>query len=322
MKTPIILPEMPMRGQIQGPQDIDINSIQESGQESGNHMVTLLHKNIKRKYLLYIPKSYDGTNPVPLILVLHGGAGTPTGTQRLSRMSEKADQEGFLVIYPQSHVSRNGFRHWNAGPRPLEPYKESPADDVGFLNRILDDMEKRFNIDERRIYATGISNGGMMIYRMACEMSHRIAAVAPIATASLMNQCRPKRPISILHIHGRKDKIIQFEGGGTHPSVPNFIKRTVPLKSAQKSIEPFVSLNKCPPAPREIFQNAKAKCLSYGPGENKTEVVLCTVEDGGHTWPGGAHTSEKAWYLKLVGKLSQDINASDMMWDFFKRHPL
>ena len=255
-----------------------------------------------------------------LIIDLHGGGGSFESAIIGTQMNKKSDSEGFIAVYPNSAESIDGGKRWNNGPRLIESQKESTANDIGFLNAMLDDLEIKFNIDKKRIYATGMSNGGFMTYRVACEMADRIAAIAPVASTLLMNNCNPSRSISVIHFHGLKDKIVNFEGGPS--KIKSNLKILDDLRSVEESINNFVNINNCPTTSKITYQNREATCKTYSPCNRNTEVTLCTIKDGGHTWPGGNYGIDKTWYKKFVGKLSHDISANDAMWDFFEKHPM
>tara|TARA_Y100000310_G_scaffold194711_2_gene194711 strand:+ start:3786 stop:4748 length:963 start_codon:yes stop_codon:yes gene_type:complete len=286
----------------------------------GDYEFILNYDGLTREYFVHVPPRYDIKKSVPLIIDLHGGGGSFESAIIGTQMNKKSDSEGFIAVYPNSAESIDGGKRWNNGPRLIESQKESTANDIGFLNAMLDDLEIKFNIDKKRIYATGMSNGGFMTYRVACEMADRIAAIAPVASTLLMDNCNPSRSISVIHFHGLKDKIVNFEGGPS--KIKSNLKILDDLRSVEESINNFVNINNCPTTSKITYQNREATCKTYSPCNQNTEVTLCTIKDGGHTWPGGNYGIDKTWYKKFVGKLSHDISANDAMWDFFEKHPM
>ena len=190
------------------------------------------------------------------------------------------------------------------------------VDDVNFTRSLLDDLGKVTNIDPKRIYATGISNGAIMCYLLASELSDRIAAIAPVGGPMGTETCHPKEPVSVIHFHGEDDRFAPFKGGlGTGLSGTNFY-------SVEHSIRAWVKANGCPETPEitelpdKVDDGTKVTRQSYGPGKNKSEVVLYIIHGGGHTWPG-----RDSRVSNQLGKSTKDISANDLMWEFFKRHP-
>lgn len=268
----------------------------------------------ERTYLVHIPPSFDRGKRMPLVFVLHGGGGTGDGMKKLTfnRFDTLADKEGFIVVYP------DGFeKSWNDGREggELGAHREK-IDDVGFFSALIDHFIKELKVDPKRVYFTGISNGALMSHRLACELSGKIAAIAPLCGSKPTgSSCLPSRPVSVLAINGTADRLAPWAGGwvaGKKLSVP-------------ESIQFWVSHNKCSPTPvitelpdTDPADGTRIRLETYGNGREGTEVILCVVEGGGHTWPGGLQYLPEA----TIGKTSKDINACDLIWDFFKRHSL
>ena len=193
---------------------------------------------------------------------------------------------------------------------------EQRIDDVAFTRRILDDMEAIAAVDRRRVFATGMSNGGMMAYRLAAELSDRIAAIASVGGPMGTTECHPHRAVSVMHVHGDADEFAPFHGGrGRGFSGTEF-------HSVDHGIEAWVRANGCDPLPvvgrlpdRED-DGTTVRQVRYGGGRDGTEVVLLVVEGGGHTWPG------REPRLRTLGVATRDISANDMIWEFFQRHPM
>jgi polyhydroxybutyrate depolymerase len=207
-----------------------------------------------------------------------------------SGMTTKANAEGFVVVHPEGLGAS-----WNAGPVCCSPSNTNMVDDVGFIAAMLDAITADLCIDPRRIYATGMSNGGYMSYRLACELSGRLAAVGPVAGAVGITNCNPTRKIPVIAFHGTLDSLVSFA-------------------SDQMSIAGWVTRNGCNATPMNTFAKGDSSCDTYTCPENST-VTFCTVQDGGHTWPGSA--------IQIpVGKTTLDLVATDAMWAFFKAHPM
>ncbi len=308
----------------------------------GDHDFTLemddamLGRMVVRTYSVHIPASYTGDSPTALLMNLHGGRGSAETARVGSQLDAGSDTNGYIVVYPEAVEDPESGRRWNNGPRPVEPQKEGTGEDVRFIALMLDALEGLLNIDSDRIFVTGISNGGMMSYRLGCEMSDRIAAIAPIATTRMVDPCIPAKPISVIHFHGLLDHFIPFAGGPSDESLRAAFRLLDDLMSNAEAISAFVSGRGCPtgddgaPATTvshtvEDAANADdphAQCVTYGPCDAESEVVVCTMRDGGHTWPGGAHGSDSPLVHRIVGEISPHIDASEMMWAFFQRHPL
>ena len=166
----------------------------------GDHTCTLMMGDQKRTYLVHVPKDYDSKKPAPVVLALHGAAMDGSMMVWFSGLNEKSDESGFIVVYP-SGTGVGPFRTWNAGGFTGK-MAEGKADDVAFIGKLLDDLGTVVKVDEKRVYACGMSNGGMMCYRFAAELSDRIAAIAPVAGTIAVEESKPKRPVPVIHFHG------------------------------------------------------------------------------------------------------------------------
>lgn len=268
---------------------------------------------LTRTYLVHVPRTYNQSKPAPLVITLHGGGGAGGGMNRLTGMNALADREGFIVAYPDGIE-----HHWNDGRSTIKV----KADDVAFIAALIERLAKDYNIDRRRVYATGISNGGFMTQRLACELSDKIAAIATVAATmpeELQPKCRPSRPVSVLVMDGAADPIVPYNGGevsigerGKILSVDGAINfwREQDRCSAKPSVAqlPDVDPNDGTRVTRESYEGCKGG----------SEVILYRIEGGGHTWAGGLQ------YLpeRIIGKTSRDINASETIWNFLRNHAL
>ena len=264
-----------------------------------------------RTFRIHVPSSYDGSQLTPVVLNFHGRLGHGEDAEKQSRMTETSDANGFIVVYP------NGLgRSWNdgrfEGKAGFAP--KFTVDDVGFVSSLIDFLENEFSIDTNRIYSTGMSNGARFSYRLASELSMKIAAVAPVAGSMNQNfKYDPQRPLSVMQFHGTADTICPWDGGED---------RTGSLVcSVQDTINFWIDHNACNHTSSITYQKGDTTCYTYGQGKKGTEVVLCVIEGGGHTWPGGVRECS-GWSMWLTGKMTQNISASDAMWDFFVKHPL
>jgi polyhydroxybutyrate depolymerase len=279
----------------------------------GDHTRTLMMGGQTRTYLVHVPKGYDPKKPAPVVLALHGAAMNGPMMVWFSGLNKKSDEAGFIVVYP-SGTGTGPFLTWNAGGFKGK-MAEGKADDVAFIGKLLDDLDSVVKTDGKRVYACGMSNGGMMCYRLAAELSDRIAAIAPVAGTIAIEESKPKRPVPVIHFHGTKDTFVPFEMG--KGKTPSFMK----LKGVEDSIQTWVKLDGCDPKPRTDVlskegDEMKVIRTTYGGGKGEAEVVLVVIEEGGHTWPGQSPP------VGFIGKSVKNVSANDLMWEFFQKHKL
>ncbi len=278
-------------------------AVSNAGLSTGYSERTLISDGQERAYLLYIPESVDGTQPAPLVLSLHGFASNPRQQAEFSRWDDIADEHGFLLVFPRG--TGRPLR-WNAG----ENWRQlgAAADDVGFIQDLIVTLQSDLCVDSARIYVNGLSNGGGMGHRLACELSDTIAAAGMVAGAypPLDEVCQPQRPVPIIAFHGTQDRIVPFEGtnsfGFTFPPVEGWAQS-------------WAARNGCDMIPASVAPVGDVNGLRYTACDAGAEVVLYTVQGGGHTWPGGSPLPEI-----IAGYTTQDISASAVMWDFFETH--
>jgi len=264
-----------------------------------------------RSYLVHVPPSYNGKAPVPLVIVLHGGGGNAEQAKQCTLFSEKSDKEGFIVVYPNgTGVLKNRFLTWNAG-NCCGYALDNNVNDVQFIRAMLKKLERQFNIDPLKIYATGISNGGKLAYRLACELSDEIAAIAPVAGSLDLPDCRPRHPVSVVIFHGTADENLLYEGGVPKKIYDNHPRVDSPVSYA---VSFWVKHNGCSNIPQ---REEKGNILHevYSEGRDASEVELYTIKGGTHSWPGGVK------WAKDAPEPTKEISATDVMWDFFIRHP-
>lgn len=281
----------------------------------GNHTVRLTVDNRPRSYLLHIPESYDPAQPTPVVLAFHGVSMNPKGMAAFSGLSQKSEESGFIVVYPKG-TGRNEVRlKFNAGDAPLDERDDLP-DDVRFTASVLDDLTTRVHVDTSRVFATGMSNGGAMCYRLAAELPERFAAIAAVAGPMPVDVRSPTFPMPVLHFHGTEDPIVRY--GGPDTQSPEFDK----VLSVEATIRLWADLNGCTnepidvELPDQVNDNTTVRRQTWGPGRQNSEVVLYTIEGGGHTWPGNDPSLKS-----FLGRSTHDISASDLIWEFFLRHP-
>lgn len=277
---------------------------------------TLRSGGMQRCYRLHLPPDYDGTRPLPVVISLHGLVSNPLGQAYLSRWDDIADREGFAVVYPQG----TGFPlRWNASAE----FEISPVDDVQFLRDLIAQLQDVMAVDPARIYVNGMSNGGAMSHRLACEAAEVIAAVGIVSgpTVSVPGGCNPSRPIPVIAFYGTADDLVRYGGMAASSGHPSFLSRLLRLNaravafpSVTDWIEDWAARDGCDLVPETLPPVGDVSGIRYSDCAGGAEVILYTIEEGGHAWPGGGPTH--------VGKTSLDINASGTMWGFFEAHPL
>lgn len=275
----------------------------------GNAIRTLTHDGRERSYLVHVPPGYDPTRPTPVVLVFHGGGGNAENARRMTGFDAVADAEGFIVVYPNG-TGRQPDRllTWNGG-HCCGYAMEQKVDDMGFVQALLANLETVANVDKRRIYATGMSNGAIMSYRLACELSDVIAAIGPVAATQNIDECAPSRPVPVLHIHGDADRHAPYEGGVGEESLVG-----VHFESVETTIEFWVRHNGCGPTPK-VTQSGDLRHTVYSGCRQDAAVELYTIIGGGHAWPGG----QPGWKGGDVS--TTGLNASQVIWEFFAAHP-
>ena len=279
-----------------------------------HHIRSLTVGGRKRTYYTHVPASYDAANPTPLILALHGATMNGPLMAWFTGLNAKADQAGFIAVYPDGTGTRSGY-FWNAG-NCCGSAVENSVDDVGFIRMLLDELETHYRVDTRRVFVTGMSNGAMMAYRLASELSERIAAIAPVAGTMGSEECHPRRPVSVMHFHGTEDEFVPFNGGVGRRSISG-----AEHFSVEHSIRAWVKANGCNDEPvvdelaDNVHDDTKVIRRTYSGGRDASEVILFVIEGGGHTWPGSPPRSRE------LGRSTRSVSANDLIWDFFDRHP-
>lgn len=270
----------------------------------------LTHDERDRSYILYIPATVKLNEPVPLVFVFHGGTGNAQSAIHMSGFNEIADEFGFIVVYPNGagRLSDDKLLTWNGGAC-CGYAQEKNVDDVGFVRAIVDDLQSQITLDEKRIYATGLSNGGILSHRLGCEATDLFAAIAPVAGTLNFAPCNPAQPISVIEFHGTADQHILYEGGFGPDSLVD-----VDFASVADSVAFWTSFNACAPQPQtNMFEDIQDEIWTGC--SNSTNVELVTIMDGGHSWPGG----QSGW--PGSDQPTTTISAAQLIWEFFADHP-
>lgn len=262
---------------------------------------TMMFDGIPRYFRYYIPSGYSSSDTAELVVNMHGYGSNAIQQQGYSNMNAVSDTAGFIVIYPDGVNNA-----WNSFSIAVG----SSADDVGFINALMDTFIARYNIDTTRMYACGMSNGGFMSYRLACELGDRLAAIASVTglmDAGIMQSCNSGRPMPVLQIHGTDDATVPYNGG-------------TGLGSVDSTVAFWVNHNNCPTTAiidsvpdYNTTDNSTAIRYSYQFCDSTTRVQLIKIVNGAHTWPGANIA---------IGTTNQDISASVEIWKFFKHHDL
>lgn len=272
--------------------------------------------NIEREYILHLPKNY-GTENLPLVLVFHGGGGTAQQVKDHTKFNKLADKENFIVVYPNS-VDKN----WNDGR--IGDKLPMDRDDVKFISMLLDTLITNYKVNSKRIFSTGISNGGFFSFYLAHKLSERILAIAPV-TANIPENLKDSftiaMPVSLLLINGTKDPLVKYDGGfvgfkndeggrGSSISTSWTIKIWTENNSCQQS-------TKIEEIDDKEDDGCKAEKTTYYKCKDGSKVILVKVIGGGHTWPGASQYLPKI----IIGTVCKDFNATEMIWEFFKSLP-
>jgi len=280
----------------------------------------LMHDTYKRSWVTYLPENYSNGKNYPLIIALHGGGGSSRQlmSSTKKRFNKLADKEGFIVVYPQG-VKKS----WNDNPnRDQNGYaRKENIDDVGFIKKMIEHLELKYSINSDAIFASGISNGGLMSQTLVMELPEKIKAIGMVASNFGKNQIDEfldVKPFSIMIIHGINDPVFPFEEG----EIGLFKKTRGNVLGVEKSIEYMCNLNgnSINPKSLNIENDADDNCtpehLVYENLKNpRLKVELIKIKGGGHTWPG---SRKQRLIKKIVGETTEDFNACDKLWTFFK----
>jgi polyhydroxybutyrate depolymerase len=260
---------------------------------------------VRRSYLLHLPPSHPAGEPVPLLLVFHGGGGTASNIADHTRLTPGATARGYAVVYPEGV---NGY--WSDGRA-----SRAGADDVGFVRLLLDSLRHELPVDPRRVFATGISNGAGMAFRLVCDLPGTFAAIAPVAgalPAELETRCAAAAPVSLLMFQGTGDRLMPYDGG-------NLSRRRGRVLPATTTASLFARVDGCSDKPVVVAEpdtvtdGTRVRRSTYPGCREGHDVVLFTIEGGGHTWPGGPPVGP------AVGRVTHDLDATRSMLDFFDR---
>jgi polyhydroxybutyrate depolymerase len=273
----------------------------------------------ERTFYLHLPPASESAARLPVVLALHGGGkGDAAQLAAHTGFCELAGIEGFIAAFPNGADGQ-----WNDG-RGRTYYKtdNTDVDDVGFISALIDRLVETHKGDPERIYVTGISNGGHMALRLCCEISSKLAAIAPVCgniPKNIHGKCAPGAPLSVLLMNGTEDPLVPWDGGAVR-----FFRKTMgEVVSTEQTVQFWVQHNHCTPAPvvRELpdkdpRDGSSVRVSTYTGGDNGTEVVLYAIEGGGHNLPGSRIPERR----RITGRKNNDIDGAEAIWNFFKTH--
>ncbi|MEA3081007.1 MAG: polyhydroxybutyrate depolymerase [Sphingomonadales bacterium] len=272
----------------------------------GDYRFSFVHDGITREYLVHVPRSYKGGR-TPMLVALHGGGGDADfqADDSKYKLISKSEAVGFIAVFPNGYSRLGGvLATWNAGACCGAAQKNN-VDDVGFLREVIQRVERQANIDRSRVFMTGMSNGALMSWRMACEASELVRGIAPVEGTDNTAHCTPSRPVPVIEFHSLDDDHIPISGGKGVSALTDTDFASVPSTQAK-----WVQLNRADPNAKRVLTVAGAHCDLHAAKPGGAPVELCLTDTGGHSWPGsGTQQGRKA--------PSMAISANDLMWSFF-----
>ncbi|MBW2487042.1 MAG: esterase [Deltaproteobacteria bacterium] len=295
-----------------------LSSVVACAHTRGSDIGTLRHDGLKREYILYRPSARAAPAiERPLLVVLHGGGGTYKHMLRLTseRFNQLAERDGFFVVYPQG-IDKS----WNDGRGDeTSGAHRKGIDDVGFLKTLIEKLIDQYPIDARRVFVTGISNGGLMSYLLACRLPDTIRAIAPVTAqipSAIAPLCRAESAVSLAVFNGTEDPLVPYKGG----QIKVFGRQRGAVLSTDETINIWRKKNRCSPQAKITAfadladDGTRVTKMEYGPCDKGSKVALYRIDGGGHTWPDGRQYLPVRW----IGRTTRDINGCDEIWAFFK----
>ena len=268
---------------------------------------SIVHNNVIRHFITYIPAIYNTSQPTPLVFNFHGLTGSSAIAMWHADFRSIADTANFIIVHPQGLLNSSGQTHWNVGQIGTS------INDIDFISTLLDSLSLEYNIDSDRVYSTGMSNGAYMSYRLACELSDKIAAIAPVAgsyISYMLNSCYPTHATPVLHIHGVADSSSIYYGKPGVESIPSIISYWVNYNQCDTQ-SVFTQI-----ANSNLMDSSMVEHYAWKSGVNGVEVKHFKIIDGGHTWPGSNFPNSNG------GITNYDINVSLEIWKFFSKYDI
>ncbi len=282
---------------------------------------SLLHQDKQRLYILHIPPDYDGSKKVPMLIFLHGGGGNFLSAQGFTRFNPVSNKNGFITAYPQAYYESapNSFI-WADGRNTSAD--KAGIDDVGFIGKMTDTILAGYNVDRKKIYLCGFSNGSFLTQRIAFEDNKRYAAMAALGgtlDSNLLQNANPGRAIPMMYVFGMEDPFVPFEGGLVS-GVPG-----VPVTGIESAVKYWAENNRCKTELDSVRlpditpkDNSTITVFEYTDCGCNSDVKYYKIYGAGHTWPGVENES----YEEIAGETNEDINAGEELWNFFNKYEL
>lgn len=273
----------------------------------GTYRFKFTHDGLSREYIVHVP-ARRAAGPAPVLMALHGGGGNMDYQAKNYGLIEKSERSGFVAVFPNGYSRFPGgiLATWNAG-KCCGQARDKNIDDVGFLSEVIRRVQVQVNADRDRLFVTGMSNGGLMAYRLACELPGRIRGIAPVAGTDNTVACNPRQPVPLIHFHARDDTHVLFNGGAGKDAFRRR-EQVTEFTSVPATIAKWVAINRAEPTARRVLTVPGATCDLHSASPRGAPVQLCVTETGGHSWPGVPNRRKEP---------SMAINANDLMWDFF-----
>jgi polyhydroxybutyrate depolymerase len=266
-----------------------------------------------RSYLLNLPPGYYTGADFSLVIAMHGGGGDALQFESTSKLTDKANAAQFIVVYPEGVKSTGALevRSWNAGGCCAYA-RDAHIDDVNFIRQLIAKLVASYKINPKKVYATGHSNGGMLAYRLACEIPGKVAAIAPNGCTMVTQTCNPSRPVPVLHMHSALDTRVPYQGG-TGSGIGT---SGIDLPSIDSVLNAWSSRNSCTITAQVLVSNSNYTFTKWSDCSNGVTIQYYLTKDGGHGWPGGLPGGPNS------DTPSRVINANDLLWDFFQQYQL
>lgn len=275
----------------------------------GMASISLVSGNMQRSYFIFVPSGASPQKALPLVFVFHGGGGDGRGIAAMTEFNALAERENFIVVYPNG-VGRKRGGTWNAGGSPPLGYAEEQGiDDVGFVRDILSGVATQYRIDRHRIFATGLSKGGMFAYHLACAMPDVFSAIAPVAATMTAAECAPASPVSVLHIHGTEDKNVPLNGGAGERS-----RKDADYPPVMQTLQFWADFDHCRAPAEQTSAGEDYTCHEFPGCAAGDKIVYCLIEGGGHAWPGSTPRKRKNREDVYVSPFP----ATKTIWEFFR----
>jgi polyhydroxybutyrate depolymerase len=292
----------------------------------GDYSFSMKFDGVDRGYVVHMPPQAAAGEPLPVVLNFHGAGSNGKQQEHYSKMDAAADRDGFIAVYPNGSSRFGSHYTWNAGFCCLYAMTHR-IDDVGFVIALIGDLAARTPIEPRRVYATGISNGAMMCYRLATQASSHIAAIAPVAGTMVTTTFMPDHPMPIMHFHSVDDPYVRYQGGIGN-AVASLFGRNAGTVGIEKMLSKWIEYDGCPNEP-QVSPTISGKPdtsdagitvtrYQWSPCRNGTEIVLWKFTGSGHVWPGGIQNR----FVHFLGRSTNLIDANEEMWRFFQQFEL